>query len=83
MEDGKKVVVNEHKVDKLLYTMLKLKSTILRYSRMAAVVLLSLPLPLLNHPAYFYMECMDLVVENVPRMLIVRGYRKDVVTFFT
>ncbi|VAI74888.1 unnamed protein product [Triticum turgidum subsp. durum] len=83
MVDGKQVVVNEQKVDKFLYTMLKLNSTILRYSRMAAVVLVSLPPPPLNHPAYFYMEYMDLLVENVPRMLIVRGYRRDVVTFFT
>ncbi|XP_078158417.1 cation-chloride co-transporter 1 isoform X2 [Carex rostrata] len=83
MADGKQVVVNEQQVDKFLYTMLKLNSTILRYSRMAAVVLVSLPPPPLNHPAYFYMEYMDLLVENVPRMLIVRGYRKDVVTLFT
>ncbi|KAG2619872.1 hypothetical protein PVAP13_3NG139100 [Panicum virgatum] len=83
MENGRQVVVNEQKVDKFLYTMLKLNSTILRYSRMAAVVLVSLPPPPLNHPSYFYMEYMDLLVENVPRMLIVRGYTRDVVTFFT
>ena len=52
-------------------------------SRMAAVVLVSLPPPPLNHPAYFYMEYMDLLVENVPRMLSVRRYRRDVVRFFT
>ncbi|URE17899.1 Amino acid permease [Musa troglodytarum] len=83
MADGKQVVVNEQQVDKFLYTTLKLNSTVLRYSRMAAVVLVSLPPPPLNHPAYFYMEYMDLLVENVPRMLIVRGYRRDVVTLFT
>ncbi|XP_065048877.1 cation-chloride cotransporter 1-like [Musa acuminata AAA Group] len=83
MADGKQVVVNEQQVDKFLYTTLKLNSTILRYSRMAAVVLVSLPPPPLNHPAYFYMEYMDLLVENVPRMLIVRGYRRDVLTLFT
>ncbi|KAJ6810646.1 putative cation-chloride cotransporter 1 [Iris pallida] len=83
MADGKEVVVNEQQVDKFLYTTLKLNTTILRYSRMAAVVLVSLPPPPLNHPAYFYMEYMDLLVENVPRILIVRGYRRDVVTLFT
>ncbi|KAJ0989759.1 hypothetical protein J5N97_008115 [Dioscorea zingiberensis] len=83
MADGKQVVVNEQQVDKFLYTTLKLNSTILRYSRMSAVVFVSLPPPPLNHPAYFYMEYMDLLVENVPRMLIVRGYRRDVVTLFT
>ncbi|XP_074582989.1 cation-chloride cotransporter 1-like isoform X2 [Curcuma longa] len=83
MADGKPVIVNEQQVDKFLYTTLKLNSTILGYSRMAAVVLVSLPPPPLNHPAYFYMEYMDLLVENVPRMLIVRGYRRDVVTLFT
>lgn len=83
MADGKPVVVNEQQVEKFLYTTLKLNSTILRYSRMAAVVLVSLPPPPVNHPAYFYMEYMDLLVENVPRLLIVRGYRRDVVTLFT
>ncbi|KAK4421052.1 Cation-chloride cotransporter 1 [Sesamum alatum] len=83
MADGKPVVVNEQQVEKFLYTTLKLNSTILRYSRMAAVVLVSLQPPPLNHPAYFYMEYMDLLVENVPRLLIVRGYRRDVVTLFT
>ena len=51
MVDGKQAV-NEQKVDTFLYTMLKLNSTILTYSRMAAVVLVSLPQPRLNHPAY-------------------------------
>ncbi|GLT64992.1 hypothetical protein SLA2020_374500 [Shorea laevis] len=83
MADGKNVVVNEQQVEKFLYTTLKLNSTILRYSRMAAVVLVSLPPPPANHPAYCYMEYMDLLVENVSRMLIVRGYRRDVVTLFT
>ncbi|KAG8365656.1 hypothetical protein BUALT_Bualt18G0128700 [Buddleja alternifolia] len=83
MADGKGVIVNEQQVEKFLYTTLKLNSTILKYSRMAAVVLVSLPPPPLNHPAYFYMEYMDLLVENVPRLLMVRGYRKDVVTLFT
>lgn len=83
MADGKNVVVNEHQVEKFLYTTLKLNSTIMNYSRMAAVVLVSLPPPPVNHPSYFYMEYMDLLVENVPRLLMVRGYRKDVVTLFT
>uniref|UniRef100_A0A0E0JHL2 Amino acid permease/ SLC12A domain-containing protein n=1 Tax=Oryza punctata TaxID=4537 RepID=A0A0E0JHL2_ORYPU len=83
MEGRKQVVVDEQKVDKFLYTMLKLNATILRHSRMAVVVLVSLPPPPLNHPAYCYMEYMDLLVENIPRILIVRGYRRDVVTLFT
>ncbi|XP_057520622.1 cation-chloride cotransporter 1 isoform X1 [Amaranthus tricolor] len=83
MADGRNVIVNEQQVEKFLYTTLKLNSTMLRYSRMAAVVLVSLPPPPLNHPSYFYMEYLDLLVENIPRLLIVRGYRKDVVTLFT
>ncbi|KAH9619527.1 hypothetical protein KSS87_019668 [Heliosperma pusillum] len=83
MADGKNVTVNEQQVDKFLYTTLKLNSTILRYSRMAAVILVSLPPPPVHHPSYFYMEYLDLLVENIPRLLIVRGYRKDVVTLFT
>ncbi|GLT67381.1 hypothetical protein SLA2020_396950 [Shorea laevis] len=83
MADGKPVVVNEQQVEKFLFTTLKLNSTILRYSRMAAVVLVSLPPPPVNHPAYCYMEYMDLLVEKVSRILLVRGYRRDVVTLFT
>uniref|UniRef100_A0A803MSL1 SLC12A transporter C-terminal domain-containing protein n=1 Tax=Chenopodium quinoa TaxID=63459 RepID=A0A803MSL1_CHEQI len=83
MADGKPVIVNEQQVEKFLYTTLKLNSTMLRYSRMAAVVLVSLPPPPLHHPSIFYMEYLDLLVENIPRLLIVRGYRKDVVTLFT
>ncbi|KAF9593202.1 hypothetical protein IFM89_020697 [Coptis chinensis] len=83
MADGKPVVVNEQQVEKFLYTTLKLNSTILQYSRMAAVVLVSLPPPPVSHPPYFYMEYIDMLVENVPRLLMVRGYRRDVVTLFT
>ncbi|XP_071722484.1 cation-chloride cotransporter 1-like isoform X3 [Rutidosis leptorrhynchoides] len=83
MADGKPVVVNEQQVEKFLYTQLKLNTAILRHSRMAAVVLVSLPPPPVNHPAYFFMEYMDMLVENVPRLLLVRGYQKDVVTLFT
>ncbi|KAL4279825.1 hypothetical protein GQ457_03G000610 [Hibiscus cannabinus] len=75
--------VEEQKVEKFLYTTLKLNTTILRYSRMAAVVLVSLPPPPLNHPAYCYMEYMDLLVGNIQRLVMVRGYRRDVVTLFT
>ncbi|XP_054803510.1 cation-chloride cotransporter 1 isoform X3 [Prosopis cineraria] len=83
MADGKPVVVNEKQVEKFLYTTMKLNSVMLKYSRMAAVVLVSLPPPPLNHPSFFYMEYMDLLLEKVPRILIVRGYRRDVVTLFT
>ncbi|WMV15563.1 hypothetical protein MTR67_008948 [Solanum verrucosum] len=83
MADGKPVFVEEQQVEKFLYTTLKLNLMVQKYSRMAAVVLVSLPPPPLNHPATFYMEYMDLLVENIPRLLIVRGYHKDVVTLFT
>ncbi|GAA0176022.1 secondary carrier transporter [Lithospermum erythrorhizon] len=81
MADGKPVVVNEQQVEKFLFPTLKLNSTILKHSRMAAVVLVSLPPPPVSHPAYFFMEYLDLLVENVPRLLIVRGYRRDVCHF--
>ncbi|KAJ1298580.1 hypothetical protein BS78_01G464400 [Paspalum vaginatum] len=83
MEGDRQVLVIEEKVEKFLYTMLKLNTTIVKYSKMAAVVLVSLPPPPLNHPSYCYMEYMDMLVVNIPRMLIVRGYRRDVVTLFT
>lgn len=77
------VGVNDQQVNKFLYTTLTLNSIILRYSRIAAVVLVSLPPPPPHHPACFYMEYMDLLVESIPRLLVVRGYRRDVVTIFT
>ncbi|XP_078436678.1 cation-chloride co-transporter 1 isoform X2 [Wolffia australiana] len=83
LAEMKAVGVSEQQVEKFLYTTLKLNSIVLRYSRMAAVVLVSLPPPPVHHPPYFYMEYMDLLVENVPRLLMVRGYRRDVVTLFT
>ena len=70
-------------MNKFLYTTLKLNSIKMRYSRMAAVVLVSLPPPPTDHPSYCYMEYMDLLVEGIPRLLMVRGYRRDVVTIFT
>ncbi|CAN4080222.1 unnamed protein product [Withania somnifera] len=83
MADGKPVFVEEQQVEKFLYTTLKINLMVQRYSRLAAVVLVSLPPPPLNHPATFYMEYMDLLVEKIPRLLIVRGYHKDVVTLFS
>ncbi|KAL3692697.1 hypothetical protein R1sor_006348 [Riccia sorocarpa] len=74
---------DEEKVNKFLYTTLKLNAIIQRYSRTAAVVLVSLPPPPRHHPAYCYMEYMDLLVDSIPRLLMVRGYRRDVVTIFT
>ncbi|XP_024378755.1 cation-chloride cotransporter 1 [Physcomitrium patens] len=74
---------NEHQVNKFLYTTLKLNSIILRYSKLAAVVLVSLPPPPPRHPAFCYMEYIDLLVANIPRLLMVRGYRRDVITVFT
>uniref|UniRef100_A0A8R7UIV1 Uncharacterized protein n=1 Tax=Triticum urartu TaxID=4572 RepID=A0A8R7UIV1_TRIUA len=72
MVDGKQaLVMSKQKLDGFLYTMLKLKSLIPRHSRMAAIVLVNLPPPPLNPLAYFYMEYMDLLVENVPCMSIV------------
>lgn len=82
-EESSHLLFSEQKVNKFLYTTLKLNSIIMRYSHMAAVVLVSLPPPPLNHPSYCYMEYMDLLVEGIPRMLMVRGYRRDVVTIFT
>jgi hypothetical protein len=70
-------------VNKFLYTTLKLNSIILRYSKTAAVVLVSLPPPPPQHPPFCYMEYIDLLVENIPRLLMVRGYRRDVITIFT
>jgi potassium/chloride transporter 4/5/6 len=76
-------LVDDQQVNKFLLTCLKLNSVILRYSGAAAVVLVSLPPPPPHHPSFCYMEYIDLLVENIPRLLMVRGYRRDVVTIFT
>lgn len=76
-------VPDEGKVNKFLYTTIKLNAIILRYSRMAAVVLVSLPPPPSNQPGFCYMEYMDNLVSGVPRLLMVRGYRREVVTIFS
>ncbi|XP_024535740.1 cation-chloride cotransporter 1 [Selaginella moellendorffii] len=83
IEDEVQHSYNEQQVNKFLYTSLKLNSIIMRYSRMAAVVLVSLPPPPPKHPSYCYMEYMDLLVDGIPRLLMVRGYRRDVITIFT
>jgi potassium/chloride transporter 4/5/6 len=70
-------------VNKFLYTCLKLNLIIKRYSPLAAVVLVSLPPPPPQQPSFCYMEYMDCLVEGIPRLLMVRGYRRDVVTIFT
>ena len=66
-----------------VFTSLKLNSTIRVHSKRAALVLVSLPPPPQSHPAYNYMEYMDLLLKDVPRALLVRGYRRNVVTLFT
>lgn len=80
---GDEPELDEAKVNKYLYTTIKLNSIIMRYSRMAAVVLVSLPPPPASQPAHCYMEYMDLLVQGVPRLLMVRGYRREVVTIFS
>lgn len=77
------VVVVVLQVNRFLYTCLKLNAVIKRYSALAAVVLVSLPPPPPHQPSFCYMEYMDCLVAGIPRLLMVRGYRRDVVTIFT
>ena len=77
------LVFSDQQVNKFLYTTSMLNSIIFRYSRMAAVLLVSLPPPPIFHAAGLYMEYIDLLVDSIPRLLAVRGYRRDVVTIFT
>lgn len=63
---------------------LKLNSAIRKHSRNAKLVMLSLPPPPPPpHSAYHYMQYIDLLVEDIPRLLLVRGYKQDVVTVFS
>lgn len=67
-----------------IYTSLKLNSTMRLHSKDAALVLVSLPPPPdgLDLP-YNYMEYVDLLLKDIPRVLLVRGYRRNVVTLFS
>ncbi|GAQ80413.1 cation-chloride co-transporter protein [Klebsormidium nitens] len=82
--DGEYKNYDEEKTSQFLHTTMKLNSIILKYSRAAAaVVLVSLPPPPPKHPSYNYMEYMDLLVDQVPKLLMVRGYKRDVVTIYS
>jgi hypothetical protein len=59
-----------------VFTSLKLNSTIRVHSKRAALVLVSLPPPPQSHPAYNYMEYMDLLLKDIPRALLVRVQKK-------
>ncbi|KAK3285069.1 Protein ccc1, partial [Cymbomonas tetramitiformis] len=71
------------KTEKFIFTSLKLNSTIRLHSKNAALVLVSFPPPPEEHPAYNYMEYLDLLLKHVPQALFVRGYRRNVVTLFS
>ncbi|QDZ20292.1 family 12 solute carrier protein [Chloropicon primus] len=75
---------NKKHYDDFVMLSLKLNATIKRYSRNAKLVMLSLPPPPPPpHSAYHYMQYIDLLVEDIPRVLLVRGYKQDVVTVFS
>ena len=63
---------------------LKLNFAIRKHSKKAKLVVLSLPPPPPPpHSPYHYMQYIDLMVEGIPRILLVRGYKQDVVTVFS
>ena len=63
---------------------LKLNFAIRKHSKNAKLVMLSLPPPPPPpHLPYHYMQYIDLLVEDIPRLLLVRGYKQDVVTVFS
>ena len=63
---------------------LKLNFAITKHSQNANLVMLSLPPPPPPpHSPYHYMQYIDLLVRGIPRLLLVRGYKQDVVTVFS
>lgn len=63
---------------------LKLNLVVRKHSKNASLVMLSLPPPPAPpHSAHHYMNYIDHLLENIPRVLLVRGYRQDVVTVFS
>mmetsp|Transcript_69726 Transcript_69726/g.220759 ORF Transcript_69726/g.220759 Transcript_69726/m.220759 type:complete len:1075 (+) Transcript_69726:77-3301(+) len=73
----------QKRIDKYLSTSVKLNGTIRTHSRDASLVLVSMPPPPRNDHAYNYMEYLETLLEDLPRTIIVRGYRRDVVTIYT
>ena len=71
------------KIEDFYMQNISLNSYIRKESKDADLTLVSLPPPPgRGHPAHLYMQYLELLLEGVPRAMLVRGYRRDVMTIY-
>ncbi len=71
------------KIEEFCMQNITLNSYIRKESTDADLTLVSLPPPPgRGHPAHLYMQYLELLLENVPRAMLVRGYRREVMTIY-
>jgi len=71
------------KIEEFLLQSLKLNAVIKNHSRKADLTLVSLPPPPgRGHPSHLYMLYLDLLLDGLQRCMVVRGYKRDVVTIY-
>ena len=71
------------KIEEFLLQSLKLNAVINNHSRKADLTLVSLPPPPgRGHPSHLYMQYLHLLLDGIQRCMVVRGYKRDVVTIY-
>ena len=71
------------KLERFYLQNITLNCAIRKQSKNADLVLCTLPPPPgRGHPAHLYMHYLDLLLEGVPRSMLVRGYRRNVMTIY-
>ena len=73
----------DSKIEEFLLQNLKLNAVIKAHSRKADLTLVSLPPPPgMGHPSHLYMQYLELLLDGLQRCMLVRGYKRDVVTIY-
>ena len=73
----------DSKIEEFLLQNLKLNAVIKTHSRKADLTLVSLPPPPgMGHPSHLYMQYLELLLDGLQRCMLVRGYKRDVVTIY-
>ena len=71
------------KIEEFYLQNITLNSYIRRQSKDADLTLVSLPPPPgRGHPAHLYLQYLEILLKDVPRAMLVRGYRRDVMTIY-
>ena len=71
------------KIEEFYLQNITLNSYIRRQSKDAGLTLVSLPpSPGRGHPAHLCLKYLEILLKDVPRAMLVRGYRRDVMTIY-